>query len=1190
MEDDTRKYLNLIGAHLQDHHAALLVGAGFSRNAAKVDDSMPDSPDWSELTGIFVNRLSSNPTDREELKRLSPLVLAEHIEVTYGRPELDHLLQSSIRDRDFLPSILHRKLLSLPWSDIFTTNYDTLLERASDEITEKSFMVVTGKEDLIGSSGTTRIVKLHGSFPSQRPFIITSEDYRTYPRKFAPFVNTVQQSLLENTLCLIGFSGNDPNFENWIGWIRDNLGKNNSPNIYLLLYYRPSEAERQLMHRRNIVPVDLSQLAPNKTISAIYEAALDYLLTRQDNNLQEHWDLTQTLNDKQGQPISMENAVAILREIRESYPGWVVVPSGQREVLRYIASTAERILARHCAAGSLASDIELEYLYEYDWLREKTLLPPFGELKFYHQILERHTESNAACKRSIQLSLLRDLRENGDWAGWDKLSNELHEAGADLNLEQRQQLQWEKCLCSFVQYQFPELKSRLKDWKVEPSMSLWALRKASILAEYGELEDAYALLEKAILNIRKRMSHQRQVNLALLSLESVLMYLQSYISQALYRKSYSSPTDREPKEAGAVDSRRRAFHAQYDVAWEEQNSYFISRLEAAWKPYQSHREQATFDFGEKSSSFHLGTDENLILAYSFLRFREECGIPFYIGNVQSGAKAACGAAERIALYAPFWSILTLVRADKPKAVENTITRGVLSSWTREEADRCCQFYLDAILRTEPELNPEDGFYRGNFACLAADVLPEVLSVLCTKCSSSVLNKAFDFLKSLYFSEKKLCYQQAPSLAKRLFAAYPPEKLRALIPQLLLFPIKEDNDMIRRYFPNPLKYIQFKDDYIEKKNETSLPEVDSLFAKLQQKEEFSAIMNQLLYCLYHGFLTDENKLALRDLLWERQELHISKGWLRTVCLDIPAPPDINILQYLSKVLTEEVEGYSGQKERSLNDIAILLEIRAVALKESGAFSDEQISIIISCFASRLNVLSQNLSNRVDFMGLKDKSLFQLYEIAHTLWLLTVCKKDWIPSDANRQVLTDILGIYNKVGVCHYGLQIAWHRMLETPLNSIKELAICLRSAEKRNSRWAYEVLATSLYHPQFALLTEEEIHAGITVLSQQIVWGVPKQLASALRVAEIFVNRRADLISDEVLESLLTGLSQLKQQTVINIDDTVESASDKGNLRVCAASLAKRMQEAKLHGDRPEILNEWLTIIKDENEFAEIRNV
>lgn len=73
---------------------------------------------------------------------------------------------------------------------------------------------------------------MHGSFPSMHPFIITSEDYRSYPHKFASFVNTVQQSMLENTFCMIGFSGNDPNFEKWIGWIRDNLIEN-APLIYL---------------------------------------------------------------------------------------------------------------------------------------------------------------------------------------------------------------------------------------------------------------------------------------------------------------------------------------------------------------------------------------------------------------------------------------------------------------------------------------------------------------------------------------------------------------------------------------------------------------------------------------------------------------------------------------------------------------------------------------------------------------------------------------------------------------------------------------------------------------------------------------------------------------------------------------------------------------------------------------------
>lgn len=113
-------------------------------------------------------------------------------------------------------------LLKLPWSYIFCTNYDTLLERTLPFIHERKYEIIRKIESIHGSH-KPRIVKLHGSFPDTFPFTITGEDFRLYPTKFAPFVNMVQQSLVENIFCLIGFSGEDPNFLNWTGSIRDNF-------------------------------------------------------------------------------------------------------------------------------------------------------------------------------------------------------------------------------------------------------------------------------------------------------------------------------------------------------------------------------------------------------------------------------------------------------------------------------------------------------------------------------------------------------------------------------------------------------------------------------------------------------------------------------------------------------------------------------------------------------------------------------------------------------------------------------------------------------------------------------------------------------------------------------------------------------------------------------------------------------
>lgn len=73
-------------------------------------------------------------------------------------------------------------------------------------------------------------------------------------------VNTVRQAMLETRLCLIGFSGDDPNFQNWMGWIRDNM-KGCCPIIYLIgIYDQLSEPERKLLESRQIIVVDISCL------------------------------------------------------------------------------------------------------------------------------------------------------------------------------------------------------------------------------------------------------------------------------------------------------------------------------------------------------------------------------------------------------------------------------------------------------------------------------------------------------------------------------------------------------------------------------------------------------------------------------------------------------------------------------------------------------------------------------------------------------------------------------------------------------------------------------------------------------------------------------------------------------------------------------------------------------------------
>ena len=246
-------YLSEIAERLESGHAAVMVGAGFSKNAS------PEFPDWNKLGIEFYKKLNGGKEPGKNNHFLNPMKLANVISALIGKEALNQFIKTLIPDKEHDPSEVHIELLKLPWVDIFTTNYDTLLERARQHVINQRFDVVTCDKELIYSQ-KPRIVKLHGCMDSAQDLIITDDDYREYPKKYAPFVNSVQQSLIENTLCLIGFSGDDPNFLNWLSWILYNLGKDAAPKIYLIGLFGMSAAERKLLEERNINVVDLSSV------------------------------------------------------------------------------------------------------------------------------------------------------------------------------------------------------------------------------------------------------------------------------------------------------------------------------------------------------------------------------------------------------------------------------------------------------------------------------------------------------------------------------------------------------------------------------------------------------------------------------------------------------------------------------------------------------------------------------------------------------------------------------------------------------------------------------------------------------------------------------------------------------------------------------------------------------------------
>lgn len=293
MSDKTvYSYINDIAQRLKEPRkygdVSLMIGAGFSKNAQSKGMASMQPPNWSELAEKMYEELYPAPLEKQEkeewnrqriIKTSGKNVtkLADEYIANFDRNKINNLIEQSIADEMFVPGELHKRLLKLHWSDIFTTNYDTLLEQTVDMIyRENNYEIIYSQNDLPGSI-KPRIIKLHGSIPQVKPYIISDEDYRTYPDKYSALVNTVQQAMLETRLCLLGFSGDDPNFQSWLGWLRDNMGEY-CPTIYLIgLYEKLSAPERKLLENKGITIVDISGLVSRQEENRHYQAISEFV-------------------------------------------------------------------------------------------------------------------------------------------------------------------------------------------------------------------------------------------------------------------------------------------------------------------------------------------------------------------------------------------------------------------------------------------------------------------------------------------------------------------------------------------------------------------------------------------------------------------------------------------------------------------------------------------------------------------------------------------------------------------------------------------------------------------------------------------------------------------------------------------------------------------------------------------------
>ena len=955
-----------------------MVGSGFSRNAKKIRPDGVPPPLWDDIAQELLNELNSRSGDSEErspgvsdLSVDNLLRLAQVYEANFGRDELHELLARLVRDDDFVPGALHSQLLRLPWRDVFTTNWDRLLERAGLSEVGRTYSVVNEVAELPEKS-QPRIIKLHGSLPSQFPLIVTEEDYRTYPDKFDPFVNTVQQAMLETVFCLIGFSGNDPNFLKWAGWVRDKLA-DSAPNIYLAGLLKLSSQERTMLESLNIVPIDLwtHPRAQSWPEDLRHEYATEWILHVLEgkgssydeatwpspplpeqipvlDHLQPidceaatvpqdypHVEANTNSPDYNNEPLKkVRQVIHAWAHNRRIYPGWLVFPSGpERADVSWRTNDWEPHILK--ALPDLEPVERLYHLRELSWLREILLEPITSEFATAAENVlgtidcEKHLVAGVAVDgddwaeiqeawQTVAFTLVTDARLDRNQPLFERLLNTLEQFCKDSSACQHR-IHHERCLWAVYSLDFEGLGKLLDKWQLRDCNQIWNIRKAALLTEIGRHDESGSLLDEALSSIQENYSGLGRIAVANLESWALGSSLNHSTRRAVFRRW---------DELAALKCH----------SWDE-----LDHVARAMRGTEEKQNGPSYELGvSRTTRVRWSNDRytRTVAAYRAVRLPEVTGLPPV--NIPSGdmpipTAAASGllklAAGELTTVNPELSTRLILRVctnDKDELLLRALSRtrvAILNDDVTTELARTC---TRIIKYTLPRLLTSDEMKTGISSVERIRVAMEVLSRLALRLTPDMVSASLDIGLECYQTDRvRGHYLLGPPLTSLLrwtWEALPGNHRAERVFDLLIAPIVGLDDFKAvSNFPDTSEFIKAEDIPSERTSDNQIYFKEALRFLIRglrgNDDARSRATLRLIWLVLSGGLTEDELEEIANTLWDNTDpvMKNASGTntpLDWVYLVLPETKDGQALDsFKSKWLGHDSEGQETELDYS-----------------------------------------------------------------------------------------------------------------------------------------------------------------------------------------------------------------------------------------------------------------------------------
>ena len=1158
---------------MRPSHACLMVGAGFSRNAIKTNSSVPTPPVWNALADSMLEEMHGKEVAGKMTRDyLDVLNVAEELVASKGRKAMDEFLEEKVPDDGLEPSELHKKLMLLPWTDVFTTNYDTLLERAADEIVSRNYERVVQQDKLV-LSHSPRIIKLHGSFGTDQSYIISTEDYRRYPIDQAPFVNTMQQALIENTLCMFGFSGDDPNFLKWIGWIHDNLGKS-MPKIYMIGPLNCNKTKRSLLKSRNIIPVDLAPIC--KKGHDTYDVLMSVVQYLYDKRVDpEEWGVDGVSENNQ---INLHRLV----ELYKSYPGWLIIPYAKRgRIINHIYSAD---------ITPLNDANNLDLAYYLNWILEKAALPLFDIYLAPIENIVSHHESvkypeSIVMRETLRMAMMRAYRERGKEELWMHHKEIVEKYIWHLNDELKSRYFYELCMYDVNAYDFEELREHLRSWGKQPMSYLWRAKRASLIAEFFDISKAQSELEKTLRSIREALNLAPiEGNYEMLYAESVVLFLLKRVKQSKTLAEFEIPVEED-----AYTERMHELTNFYCDPLSE-----IVNFEKSIQSYHPNNGivvKTSFDLGRVTRSYEWNREnKHLRVSAQYMRLIEELAIPLSLHKVrQYEATPMKVLIDNLTHVYPSMAASLIMRSGHKESVDGLFGRKTLSMMSRCDVDETLDIFL-RLFKNIIRNAGEDGD-RKYYKDTMLKVVPEVLSRLVTKASLNKKEIVIDLINMYNLSEVHIYAEGMNLLVKRLMNSLMWKEQRDWMEKFLCAP-----------FPNyiPLTHEESVTydfmGYVSTANETivSVPKekIEEMIAVVggENEDDRKVACWRLYYMHESGMLTKQQTVRLAENIWSKVDMQtglpINTPFTKCACIKIPRPAYIDAVELLRKYIRMtpfyEVEKVLAIGHGTNSHWETIIGTRKIDYAWEREDVRKLADDVLSWWKDNKDKL---LIKEMDSLFLTDRHKEYEKRFIKIISIIeNVVRPNWKFVTAKQKVQLDQMA-YESSGYSNY--------------------ALCLQTVllpkEKIDEEWSMAVMKLLSTSNDNAL-----VKASMAIQYAADRGCLPLQCADAMCESLAYKSgNNVDSILVAMHEAirygwkptiwqqkcLYLGLKENLMKTMVDQYDTEFEATSKLFTRMRCAKLVSVLNKKVDISDEhlKKIVKEWLTLAKDENEFCEIRN-